>query len=70
MSRVKEYLALIPIVGTKYVYQRGVNGSFKFSSENSKLSEHNSGTNENRVQRANTSYRMETKNMHRGKSHD
>ena len=30
MSRVKEYLAFIPIVGTKYVYQRGVNGSFNF----------------------------------------
>ena len=36
MSRVKEYLALIPIVGTKYVYQRGVNGSFKFSFGNFK----------------------------------
>ena len=62
MSRVKEYLALIPIVGTKYVYQRGgVNGSFKFSSVISKLSEPSSRTNENRVHRANTSYRMETK---------
>ena len=39
MSRVKEYLPLIPIVGTKYVYQRGMNGSFKFSSENLNLSE-------------------------------
>ena len=46
MSRVKEYLALIPIVGTKYVYQRGVNGSFKFSSENLNLSEPSSGMNE------------------------
>jgi hypothetical protein len=51
MSRVKEYLALIPIVGTKYVYQMGgMNGSFKFSSEISKLSEPSSGMNENRVQ--------------------
>jgi hypothetical protein len=46
MSRVKEYLALIPIVGMKYVYQRGVNGSFKFSSENLNLSEPSSGMNE------------------------
>jgi hypothetical protein len=71
MNRVKEYLAPIPIVGSKYVYQRrGVNGSFKFSSKISKLSEPSSGTNENKVQRANTNYRMETKSMHRGKSHD
>jgi hypothetical protein len=46
MSRFKEYLALIPIVGMKYVYQRGVNGSFKFSSENLNLSEPNSGKKE------------------------
>ena len=49
MSRVKEYLALIPIVGSKYLYQRGVNGSFKFFSEILKLSEPSSGTNENTV---------------------
>ena len=50
MSRVKEYLAMIPIVGTKYVYQRGVNGSFKFSSKISKLSEPSSGMKENNIQ--------------------
>ena len=50
MSRVKEYLALIPIVGSKYVYQRGVNGSFKkFFSEISKLSKPSSGTNDNTI---------------------
>ena len=49
MSRVKEYLALIPIVGSKYVYQRGVNGSFNFFSEISKLSEPSSGMNENTI---------------------
>ena len=43
MSKVKEYLALIPIVGTKYVYQRGVNGSFKFSLKNLNLSEPSRG---------------------------
>ena len=46
MSRVKEYLALIPIVGTKYVYQRGggvVNGNFNFPLENLNISELSSG---------------------------
>ena len=46
MSRVKEYLALIPIVGTKYVYQRGVNGSSKVSLKISKLPKPSSGANE------------------------
>ena len=51
MIRVKEYVALISIVGTKYVYQGGgVNGSFKISSEISKLPEPSSGANENSVQ--------------------
>ena len=50
MSRVKEYLALIPIVGSKYDYQRGgVNGSFKIFSEISKLLEPSSGTNDNTI---------------------
>ena len=44
MSRVKEYLALIPIVVMKYVYQtEGVNGSFRFSLVDLSLSEPNSG---------------------------
>ena len=49
MSRVKEYLALIPIVGSKYDYQRGVNGSFNIFSKISKLLEPSSGTNDNTI---------------------
>ena len=70
MSRVKEYLVLIPIVGTKYVYQRGVNGSFKFSLENSKLSQPSSG-NERKPNYSDRKLSTEWKlNMHRNKSHD